>query len=78
MQHSGCFPDHVGMSWMGGANADGAPISPARGPQRDPGADADKVGRDGAERLAKRLTRIRLIDTAACRTAMTPRTWTGG
>ena len=59
------FPHHVALTWMGGAAADGsAVLSPLEGRNVILWPDADAPGRDVMARIAKRLTRIRLIDTA--------------
>jgi hypothetical protein len=58
------FPDHVAMSWMGGANADaGADLSPLRGRSVVIWPDADEPGREVARRLAKRLLDAKVLDT---------------
>ena len=59
------FPDMVGMSWMGGASADGtADFSPLDSRAVILWPDADKVGRDVMARIAKRLPHARILDTA--------------
>ena len=59
------FPHHVALTWMGGAAADGsADLSPLEGRNVILWPDADQPGRDVMARIAKRLTRIRLLDTA--------------
>ena len=58
------FPDHVAMSWMGGAAADGgADLSPLQGRYVILWPDADKPGRDVMARIAKRIPLARILDT---------------
>jgi hypothetical protein len=58
------FPDHVAMTWMGGANADGnADLSPLLGRTVVIWPDADAPGRAVAARLAKRLALAQIVDT---------------
>ena len=59
------FPDHVALTWMGGAAADGgADLSPLEGRNVILWPDADQPGRDVMARIAKRLTPSHLLDTA--------------
>jgi hypothetical protein len=58
------FPDMIGISWMGGANADGnIDLSPIKDRAVILWPDADKVGRNVMARIAKRLVKARVIDT---------------
>jgi RecA-family ATPase len=58
------FPHMVGMSWMGGASADGGvDLAPLQRRAVILWPDADQPGRDVMARIAKRLTPIRIIDT---------------
>jgi hypothetical protein len=59
------LPDMVGMSWMGGANADGnADLSPLQRRKLILWADADELGRAAMKRIAKRLPQARIVDTS--------------
>jgi hypothetical protein len=58
------FPDNVGMSWMGGCNADHlADLTPLTGRDVIIWPDAHNGGRDAAARLAKRLPGARIVNT---------------
>jgi hypothetical protein len=58
------FPDMVAMTWMGGANADGATdFTALQGRSIILWPDADQPGRDVMTRIAKRLPQARFLDT---------------
>ena len=59
------FPDMIGMSWMGGANADASvDFSPLSCRPVILWPDADEVGRSVMARIAKRLPQARTLDTS--------------
>jgi len=58
------FPDHVGMSWMGGTSADEhADLAPLAGRSVVLWGDADAPGREAVGRLAARLSNARIVNT---------------
>jgi hypothetical protein len=58
------FPDHVALSWMGGAKADSlADLTPLAGLKVDIWPDADQPGREVSVRFGKRLPGSRILDT---------------
>jgi hypothetical protein len=58
------FPDHVGMSWMGGANADdAADLAPLAGRSVIIWGDADVPGQAVVARLLKRLPTALIVNT---------------
>lgn len=59
------FPDHICMSWMGGAGGVGsADFAPLAGRQIAIWPDADEPGAKAGEALALRLPGARVVDTA--------------
>jgi CHC2 zinc finger len=58
------LPDHVCMSWMGGANADGAAnLAPLAGRSVIIWGDADVPGQAAVARLLKRMPNAFIVDT---------------